>query len=677
VRNRKTEIGPHRNATPQWIWLLGIGAFGVGLRLLYLGQIRSAPFWDLRFGDAASYHQWAQRIAAGDWMGRGAFYQAPLYPYFLALIYRLFDGGVGTVHVIQALMGGLSCALLAKAGAALFGRRGMLAGLLLVVYPAAIFLDALLEKSALATLLLTALLAVIAAAKPEPRTCLAAGAVLGLLALVRENALVLALPLLLWIGFGPHPRWNRMAALAAGCGLALLPVAIRNRVAGGEFLLTTAQFGPNFYIGNHAGADGTYQALVIGHGSATDEREDATRLAEQAAGRRLSAGAVSEYWTGRAFDYIRSQPLAWVGLTARKIALTLNAAETADSESQQVYAEHSWLLRVLEPFDFGVLFGLAGIGAVLTAASWRRLWCLYALAGVYVLSVSAFYVFARYRFPLAPILMLIATGGLLQLGEAWRSNRPRMLAALAAGTATVAFAHLPLDNPRAALATNYHDIAAALAKDPARFADALDYYRRALDVDPGFPAAHFGLATLLTRLDRPVEAIPHYLSAVQAWPDYAEAHYNYGLALSDAGTPDQAEAEFAAASRLRPDDADAHAARGKALLALSRPSEAAECYRKALALSPQNAPALTGMGVALAQLGRNEEAIERYTLALSIDPRNAAAHNSLGTTLAAQGRIADALPHFERALELNPNDVNARRNLEAARQMLPHHRLSQ
>ena len=79
----------------------------------------------------------------------------------------------------------------------------------------------------------------------------------------------------------------------------LLPVAVRNYTVGGEFHLTTSQFGPNFYIGNHAGARGLYEPLVAGRGNAEAEREDATRLAEAASGRSLSPEEVSAYWSSQ------------------------------------------------------------------------------------------------------------------------------------------------------------------------------------------------------------------------------------------------------------------------------------------------------------------------------------------------------------------------------------------
>ena len=71
------------------------------------------------------------------------------------------------------------------------------------------------------------------------------------------------------------------------------------------------------------------------------KRADATRLAEEAAGRRLSPGEVSDFWTARALAYIRAQPGSWLRLMARKAALTFNAVELSDTESQSVYADQS------------------------------------------------------------------------------------------------------------------------------------------------------------------------------------------------------------------------------------------------------------------------------------------------------------------------------------------------
>lgn len=655
--------------------VLGVWLLAFLLRCLFLWQISASPFFDLRLGDAEAYHEWARRIAAGDWIGREVFYQAPLYPYFLAIVYRLVGEGAVALRFIQAFIGATSCALLASAGISLFGRIGAVAGCGLALYPPAIFLDALLEKSSLVTLLTSALIATLAVPPDRigVRRCLAAGLILAMLALTRENALLLIVPVLLWIACGPIGRRGVLAA-ATACAVVLVPVGVRNYTAGGEFHLTTSQFGPNLYIGNHRGASGTYEALVVGHGNAADEREDATRIAQGSAGRSLGPGEVSSFWTQRALADIRADPMAWLALLGRKAALTFNSAEVADTESLQVYAEWSSLLRLIGRFDFGLVFALGALGTVLTAYRWRHLWFLYAIGGTYALTVVLFYVFGRYRFPLVPFLLILAAGGVAEISRFWRTadRRPRRLRTMTAvGAMTLAMivSRLPLDNQLASRAVHYSGIATALRGDPARRDRALEFYRRALTEAPQYPPAHLGIGALLAELDRPAEAIPHYRAALESWPDYAEARYNLGHALVATGRPDEASQQYAHALRLQPEDVDTHVALAKALLAMQQPEPAAGHYAQALALQPGNIRALVGAGVALTQLGRSNEAIENYRRALRLDPRDDDAYNNYGWTLATEGRIAEAIPYFKRALELNPANENARRNLEQAQQI--------
>ena len=168
---------------------------------------------------------------------------------------------------------------------------------------------------------------------------------------------------------GPRAAPARLAAFAVGVALVLGPVVARNYAVSGGVYLTTSQFGPNFYIGNNPGADGSYAPLRFGRGSPEFERLDATELAERAAGRPLTPAEVSGYWTSRALDFIRRDPGAWLALEARKAVLLVNAAEMIDTESQESHAEWSWPLRLLGPLThFGVLVPLAVAGVWLT---WR------------------------------------------------------------------------------------------------------------------------------------------------------------------------------------------------------------------------------------------------------------------------------------------------------------------
>lgn len=130
----------------------GLIVFSVALliRAIHLSQMQSSPVRDLLWSDAQSYDTWARNIAAGDWIGKDVFYQAPLYPYFLGVIYKLLNGSLLAARVCQAIIGSVSCVLLAAAGCRFFSRPvGLAAGLILAFYAPAIFYDDLIQKSVL------------------------------------------------------------------------------------------------------------------------------------------------------------------------------------------------------------------------------------------------------------------------------------------------------------------------------------------------------------------------------------------------------------------------------------------------------------------------------------------------------------------------------------------------
>ena len=92
----------------QWFWLILCGA--LFLRLIYLWQIAAIPLFENLAGDGRAYDEWAQRIAAGDWLGKEVFYQAPLYPYFLGILQSVLKHDLWSIRLIQITLGAISCA---------------------------------------------------------------------------------------------------------------------------------------------------------------------------------------------------------------------------------------------------------------------------------------------------------------------------------------------------------------------------------------------------------------------------------------------------------------------------------------------------------------------------------------------------------------------------------------
>jgi tetratricopeptide (TPR) repeat protein len=718
---------------------LSIFAVAMLVRLVHVLQIRHAPFFSVLMGDSHGYDLWAQRIAGGDWLGQEVFYQAPLYPYFLGAIYTIAGRHLLLVRIVQIAIGSASCALLALAVARLFsqpaglargpesgeGRRaGIIAGLMLALYAPAIFFDGLLQKSVLdvffvclAIFLLATVLTTARAGhgeksiRPRPGRAwrldpwLALGLTMGGLALTRENALVLIAVILVWSLAGwsiaeprtPNAERFRCAALfLGGLAIVLAPVAARNAYVGGGFFITTSQFGPNFYIGNNPSADGTYQSLRFGRGAPEYERQDATELAERTIGRTLSPAQVSSFWTDKALEFITTQPARWLRLMARKFALLWNGTEMLDTESQEAHAEWSWPLRVGGLIGhFGVLVPLAVLGVMLTWPMRRRLGVFYTMTLAYAASVLVFYVFARYRYPLVPLLIVFAAAGVAKMSGAWL--RPRYLAPV---VAVALFANWPLLSTTLMRAVTETNLAVAL-QAAGRLDEATGHYQRAIALQPDYAPAYNNLGTALRAKGNLNEAIATYQRALGLRPEYGEAHYNLANALTDAGRPREAAEHFRIALRTMRGSADVHNNLGIALMGQGQTTEAIAEFRTAVALDPESAvshrnladalssakqydraieefrraarldptgAAAYDLGSLLLELDRTEEAIDAFRASLQQAPESAQTHNNLGIALGIQGRLDDAIKHFEEALRIQPGFADAERNLATARE---------
>jgi len=537
-----------------------VATLALGLRLLVLAQMRGLPFFGQPISDARVYFDLAGRIAAGDWLLRdvGVFYQAPLYPYLMAPLRVLWsrDGALAAVRSVQIAAAALAVFALANARDEQRRGTGLAAAVLLALYAPAVFTDQLIGKESLGLTLSVVLLVLLLG--PTRRTSaprlILAGFVLGLVALLRENALVLAPVIAAWLlagrdDDGSARRWHRAALFAAGVALPLLVVTARNLAVGGSATPTTFQSGPNFYIGNHAGAGGSYVPLVIGHGDPVFERADAVALAERGAGHRLSPSEVCRWWWRQGVDFWRRSPGAALALLGRKTLLLLGAYEVPDAEDFAVYREASTTLRALAVFaHFGVLFPLAMAGLVLgelppRVRSLLVVWLLLAAA-----STVAFFVLGRYRFLLVPPLVMLAGSGLVALPSALRERRlARLAAALAVGVAAALLANS--QPPRAPTGLSWVNVGVSWAMK-GRFEEAEASYRRALAVEPGLFEAHLDLGNLELVLGRAGEALPHLALAAALAPGDAEAARQHGLALQQLGRGADAERELRRARAL-------------------------------------------------------------------------------------------------------------------------------
>jgi 4-amino-4-deoxy-L-arabinose transferase-like glycosyltransferase len=427
----------HSRLSSRWPALL-VFAVALGARLLYVWSVWGSPPLLQPMGDAELYHEKALAILSGDWLGDRVFFQDPLYPYFLAILYALFGEGSVIVLCVQAVLGAATAAFVFFIGRETFGpRRGLLAGLLFAIYGVALYYDALLLKVSLSLFLSTLGLWLVLRAEGRAGSggravgrWLGAGFAFGLATLTRGNYLLFIPLLLLWIALGSlRGSRSSLAALAAGLGIALaiLPVTLRNAAVSGEFVLITSQAGQNFYVGNtRDNYSGALKVPPFVRPHPRYEEEDMRAEAERRAGRSLSPSELSRFWFREGLAEIQADPAHFARHATRKLWLFSNDYEAPDNYSYDYFRrEVRSLLRLPLP-SWGLVFPLALFGMGLAWRN-RRAWLLTLYSAAYAFSIALFYTSSRYRMPMVPIVLVFAAGAAAQLVAALRMRRARIL----------------------------------------------------------------------------------------------------------------------------------------------------------------------------------------------------------------------------------------------------------
>jgi tetratricopeptide (TPR) repeat protein len=572
--------------------LLAVLALALVLRLAHLWAVRDQPFFAWLAMDSQEYDRWAQGIAAGDWLGSGVFFQAPLYPYLLAAVYALLGHRLVLVYLLQVVLAVAGCWALYWAGREMDGEgTGLGAALLAAVYGPFLFYDVQLLKESLAVTATAFLLWVLAAARTRPGLgrWLGAGLLLGVLALLRENAL-LVLPFLLPLAWRREDRWvglaRRGGAMVAGLVLSLLPVAVRNGIVGGDFLPTTSQGGVNFYIGNHAGADGTYQPIVPGKQIPELERKEPARVAEQALGHPLSAGEVSRYWLDQGLSWARRHPGDFLRLQLHKLRLFWSWYELPDAVDYYYVKTLSPTLRLpLLEFGGAVILALAGLVLARRRLGGFAPAFLFALG--WMVSTVIFFLFSRYRLPAVPALLAVGGVALAEIPAVWQRRRRDGIVLVAVCLVAFLLPRLAGFEPRMDLV---HYNLGRLHEEQGDLQEAQAEYQAAFALNPHDFLACLNLGNLAARQRDWLTALRFYQRAEALEPRSDDVQSNLGGAWLAAGDLAQAE----------------------------------EHLDRALALNPRNVPALQNKTLLLARRGDLAGARELNRRLLEIDPGNPA-----------------------------------------------------
>jgi tetratricopeptide (TPR) repeat protein len=221
------------------------------------------------------------------------------------------------------------------------------------------------------------------------------------------------------------------------------------------------------------------------------------------------------------------------------------------------------------------------------------------------------------------------------------------------------------------------------------YLEAVEFFKKALEFDPGNSEAHLYLGVTYMETHSPELAEPELRTAVSLFPLNANARNALGkLCLGEGRTAEAeeqfrqsveiepnimgyghlglihwrrgdaklAEQEWREALRLAPNDTSILNNLGLACTKQERYTEAVSFFRKAIELKPDDPNPHSNLGIAYEKMGQQEAAEREFRAALALAPQKFETRNRLGTLLLETGRVEEAEEQFRLSLKTQPND---------------------
>lgn len=341
--------------------------------------------------------------------------KAPLWPFLLAMLFKLFGEGLFVPHVLNCAAGALAIPLgFSLAMEATGDRRVALAGAaVMALYPGLIIYATVLQTETLYIALLLWAVLWLARAQKETswRNGLMLGLVAGLAALIRAvfiGFFPVMLLMLLWM----RRNAPRTAALTIGAAFlmwcaVLAPWTIRNYALHGAFVPVSSWGGISLLLGNNPYSTGTWS-------SKPGFNEWVEKNAEQRGLHLAQTNEIERSALGRALalEFVTEHPMDALSLTVKKLYMYA-VYPIAHSDTATA------LQAVCVAADI-MLYLLAGLGVVALGNARRTCASWFVAIMFFTATHVLMHVEARYRLPLVPFIALLAGSGVTLLMDTQR-----------------------------------------------------------------------------------------------------------------------------------------------------------------------------------------------------------------------------------------------------------------
>jgi len=200
---------------------------------------------------------------------------------------------------------------------------------------------------------------------------------------------------------------------------------------------------------------------------------------------------------------------------------------------------------------------------------------------------------------------------------------------------------------------------------------AIMHYKKAIDIDPSYSAAHRGLAKIYNGQGNKNKALATYQRAIALKPNYWAGYKDLGLYYYQNGDLESAIIQFKKVVDLTPKNSNAYSNIGAIYYVDGQYERAREMFEKALALGKNSAAASNLANIYYMQ-NRFQDAASMYKIALEDSPDTYYLWGNLGSAYELGGFMENAQEAYHKAIEkantvlkINPNDAEVLADLGA------------
>jgi len=336
-----------------------------------------------------------------------------------------------------------------------------------------------------------------------------------LASITRPNFLIMIPAGLLWLFFRFRGNYkfalSRFMYLTIGAIIIISPVTLRNIIVGHDAVLIASQGGINFYIGNNRYADGATAKMP--EFGPTWQYADCEYLAMKETGnlgKQMKASEVSSFYLKKSLKFIYHEPSRWLKLMFRKLMLFWNGFEISNNQNLYFFRRFASVTYLLQPIFF-IISPLSLLGLWLLIRLGGRLSLIAYFILAYMLTVIMFFIHSRFRLPVIPFLIILATFAVRWIWEIVRRRDYKKI------------------------------IIAVISLMVLFFATNKDFYRISKN---GFAMSHFSLGNVYLKKGMLDKAMKEYSTAAGMAPCVPSAHVNMGIIYFSSLEFDKAREQF-------------------------------------------------------------------------------------------------------------------------------------